>query len=139
MIYTFKKRPAPKPAEHIYGSQAEFLFERRSLRIKQARVEFPDEHDINRLYWLYCKKHNLKHIPTEYLHEHSAKRQSNKYAPLKSKQIKCMDCGEITVTVDPLCETLPQYKAGYRTSLFCSSCLKTTFSIYQPKEVLKHG
>lgn len=139
MIYTFTKKSDKQFVRKVYKDQEEFLFERRRLRIKQARVEFPDERDINKAYWLYCQEHKLEYIPLEYVHEYAAERQRVRKKEWEDKYIKCMDCGQVTVSVDPLCHTLQKYKEGYKSILFCSNCLATTLSKYPPLEVLKHG
>jgi len=139
MIYEFTKKPSKPFVRHVYKTQEEFLYKRKRFRIKQARLEFPHEHDLETLYKLFCIRHNLNYIPKEYLHEYASNRQKTRSRPWDDKRIKCMECGQITVSVDRLCGTLPKYKEGYRSSLFCSNCLATTFSKFSPQEVLEHG
>lgn len=135
MIHTLTiNQGGPNPEDRYSQSMTAFLYERRKEIIWKARRVFPGEPDIEKAYWRYCRETGHKYIPMELVHNYASLRQREWDRQIF--KLTCESCGEKEVTMDRICPSCEEYANGNRTSLYCSHCLKTTFTTKFPEEIL---
>jgi hypothetical protein len=104
------------------------LLKKRKQDVAKAQVFYPHITISEDAYFAYCREHKIDFISLKDIHYINAEEQ-DRLKKEKSIKLLCPDCNTLTMTLDPLCPSCPEFIQGYRTSLLCSNCLKTTFSV----------